>query len=579
MNPGLVGVLVFVGTAGAIYAGGQLVGTYFAPQNDVEVAATEQPLGLVPSVPDSAEADTDVAAEPETAESSETMVAAAPDASAPVDEPAATEEPPVEAPVLDIVRVEPTGETVIAGNAGQGTRIGLLYNDRLIADTEADVAGDFVLVPDAPIPAGEGTMEVVVLDEAGEVVAPSEEQVAVVLPEDGSSDGFLVSVLRPEEPVEIIEREAPAEEPTTEVEVAVQEETPAASETEVAALSEPAETVAEEAVTATEAPAVEVSVDDASPIVVIDAIELEGLDIWIAGAAEPGTVIRLYQDNALLGETLAGDEGRYLYEGSLSAATGTVTIRADALERGTANVVARAEVPFDMPGVEVAAATEAPTSDEASTESAPAEVAEQEAPAAETPAAEAPAVETQVTETAVEEAPAADPQPVEVAEAEVASEEQAAPAESAAEPASTPDAPAAAQPVEQAATDQPAETTTTEPAPAPVTTEQASAEPQQSSQQQATPQRISVLDTGRVIIRRGDNLWRLSRRVYGQGVRFTSIYDANRDQIRDPALIFPGQVFELPTPQPDWGEVPGFEALEPDQLPPAADATSETTSG
>ncbi|MGD1888261.1 MAG: LysM peptidoglycan-binding domain-containing protein, partial [Cohaesibacteraceae bacterium] len=106
-----------------------------------------------------------------------------------------------------------------------------------------------------------------------------------------------------------------------------------------------------------------------------------------------------------------------------------------------------------------------------------------------------------------------------------------------------------------------------------------SAEPQPSSQQQASPQRISVLDTGRVIIRRGDNLWRLSRRVYGQGVRFTSIYDANRDQIRDPALIFPGQVFELPTPLPDWGEVPGFEALEPDQLPPAADATSETTSG
>ncbi|MGD1886204.1 MAG: hypothetical protein ACFB01_03600, partial [Cohaesibacteraceae bacterium] len=464
MNPGLVGVLVFVGTAGAIYAGGQLVGTYFAPQNDVEVAATEQPLGLVPSVPDSAEADTDVAAEPETAESSETMVAAAPDASAPVNEPAATEEPPVEAPVLDIVRVEPTGETVIAGNAGQGTRIGLLYNDRLIADTEADVAGDFVLVPDAPIPAGEGTMEVVVLDEAGEVVAPSEEQVAVVLPEDGSSDGFLVSVLRPEEPVEIIEREAPAEEPTTEVEVAVQEETPAASETEVAAVSEPAETVAEEAVTATEAPAVEVSVDDASPIVVIDAIELEGLDIWIAGAAEPGTVIRLYQDNALLGETLAGDEGRYLYEGSLSAATGTVTIRADALEPGTANVVARAEVPFDMPGVEVAAATEAPATEETPTETAPAEVAE--APAAEAPAVATPAVETQVTETAVEEAPAADPQPVEVAEAEVASEEQVAPAVSAAAPASTPDAPAAALPVEQAATDQPAESTTTEPAPA-----------------------------------------------------------------------------------------------------------------
>jgi nucleoid-associated protein YgaU len=70
-----------------------------------------------------------------------------------------------------------------------------------------------------------------------------------------------------------------------------------------------------------------------------------------------------------------------------------------------------------------------------------------------------------------------------------------------------------------------------------------------------------------VIIRRGDNLWRLSRRVFGRGIRYTSIYDANRDQIRNPALIFPGQVFDLPTPQEEWGEVPGVEALEPDQIP------------
>jgi nucleoid-associated protein YgaU len=31
-------------------------------------------------------------------------------------------------------------------------------------------------------------------------------------------------------------------------------------------------------------------------------------------------------------------------------------------------------------------------------------------------------------------------------------------------------------------------------------------------------------------------------------VRFTLIYEANRAQIRDPNLIFPGQVFSLPTP-------------------------------
>lgn len=45
---------------------------------------------------------------------------------------------------------------------------------------------------------------------------------------------------------------------------------------------------------------------------------------------------------------------------------------------------------------------------------------------------------------------------------------------------------------------------------------------------------------------RGDSLWRISRRVYGHGVRYTVIYGANDAQIRNPNLIYPGQVFVLP---------------------------------
>ncbi len=52
--------------------------------------------------------------------------------------------------------------------------------------------------------------------------------------------------------------------------------------------------------------------------------------------------------------------------------------------------------------------------------------------------------------------------------------------------------------------------------------------------------------SGNAIIRRGDNLWTIARRVYGSGLRYTAIYDANQSQIRDPALIYPGQVFDLP---------------------------------
>jgi nucleoid-associated protein YgaU len=51
---------------------------------------------------------------------------------------------------------------------------------------------------------------------------------------------------------------------------------------------------------------------------------------------------------------------------------------------------------------------------------------------------------------------------------------------------------------------------------------------------------------GRLIVQPGANLWRIARRVYGRGTRYTVIYQANREQIRDPDLIYPGQLFSVP---------------------------------
>ncbi len=49
-----------------------------------------------------------------------------------------------------------------------------------------------------------------------------------------------------------------------------------------------------------------------------------------------------------------------------------------------------------------------------------------------------------------------------------------------------------------------------------------------------------------VIIRKGDSLWRVARRNYGRGIRYTTIFEANRDQIKNPQLIYPGQVLTVP---------------------------------
>lgn len=51
---------------------------------------------------------------------------------------------------------------------------------------------------------------------------------------------------------------------------------------------------------------------------------------------------------------------------------------------------------------------------------------------------------------------------------------------------------------------------------------------------------------GAIVVEPGNSLWRLARRTYGEGMRYTLIFEANREQIKDPDLIYPGQVFDLP---------------------------------
>ncbi|MEM8589515.1 MAG: LysM peptidoglycan-binding domain-containing protein [Pseudomonadota bacterium] len=65
---------------------------------------------------------------------------------------------------------------------------------------------------------------------------------------------------------------------------------------------------------------------------------------------------------------------------------------------------------------------------------------------------------------------------------------------------------------------------------------------------QRTAPLADIPDNRQIIVQPGNNLWRLARRIYGQGLQYTVIYQANRDQIRNPDLIYPGQVFELPSP-------------------------------
>jgi nucleoid-associated protein YgaU len=239
----------------------------------------------------------------------------------------------------------------------------------------------------------------------------------------------------------------------------------------------------------------------AEPKIVVEAVEIDGNKIFVAGLADAGRKVRAYANDILLGDAVTSRDGHFLVEATRDIPVGSYTIHVDGLDADGVKVVARAAVPFERePGQAVAAV-------------APAETKPAEAKPAAPAAAEAPA------------APAA---PATVA---------AAPAELAGAPA----APAPAAPAAPA----------TE-APAVV----AAATPDVP---ESVAPKLEHAD-GAVIIRRNDTLWRISRRVYGHGVRYSTIYLANQDQISDPDRIWPGQVFKVPEKSKE-GEAADLKAM------------------
>src|SRR5690606_9347494 len=198
------------------------------------------------------------------------------------------------------------------------------------------------------------------------------------------------------------------------------------------------------------------SVQRASTSPFIEAVEIDGREVFVAGQAEAGKRVRVYANEVLLGQATVDTNGRFLIETERDLPVGDYIVRADVLGKDGVTVAARAAVPFARPaGESMTSVAPAPT---------------------------------------------------------------AAPASGGAAVQST-----AAQDTEMGA--------------------------------------ALERSDGAVIIRKGDTLWHISRRVYGRGIRYTTIYQANKDQIRNPNRIYPGQTFALPGQSED-GETADLEAIK-----------------
>lgn len=365
-------------------------------------------------------------------------------------------------PTFDIVRVESNGSIVVAGNAAPNAKVEILNSSTVLGSTVAGPDGAFAIILDDPLKPGDYT--ITLRSTAGNVVTASAQTAVVSIPRN-STGQVLAMVEEPGKPSELLTVPAPE---------AKSDAALPATGTELPAAAAPAAIEAAPAPVAPATPAAPAA-PAAEPKIVVEAVEIDGNKIFIAGVTDPGRKVRAYANDILLGDAKTSPDRHFLVEATRDIPVGTYTIHVDALDADGVRVVARAAVPFERePGEAVAAV-------------APAE-----------------------------------PKPAEIKPAE-----PNAPATKAA-----PATPATA-----------AETPATTPTPA-TEAEMAATTPSGETPETVAP-RLEHAD-GAVIIRRHDTLWRISRRVYGQGMRYSTIYLANQDQISNPNRIWPGQVFKVP---------------------------------
>ena len=409
-----------LGSAGqvALLAGGvaALAGLLWYAQRPAPETAPPAPLAAPVETP------------PAAPEAAAPAAPTTPEAAAPTSEPApselATSEPVlISPPSFDTVRITPEGEALVAGRAVAGGTVSLRVDGTEATQVTVNGQGDFVAMFSLPPSDAPRTLTLALIQPEGPLLSPD----SVVL-----------------EPM-----------------------SPTAPDVATSAVPQPA-AEAPTAILLSEAGAKVLQGPAAAPEggVTIAAITYtpDGA-VQLSGLGSAGAVVRLYLDNAAVGEAPVGETGAWSAV-LRTVAPGLYTLRADQID-AAGTVGARFETPFQRETLEALAAVMKPRA--ASGTPVPRSAAE--------PAPEAVVEAPPVTPAApVAEAPAAE-----------------VPAE----------APAAGAPVEPAQ---------------PVT----------------------------VTVQPGFTLWRIARETFGDGVMYVKVFDANKGQIRDPDLIYPGQVFVIP---------------------------------
>lgn len=208
-------------------------------------------------------------------------------------------------PTFDIVRVNPQGDTVIAGRAQPNSEITVLQGDKVIGKARADKRGEWVLVPQTPIAPGTHTLTIVSRRADGTEVS-SDQSVVVVVPERGKDV---------------------AGSPTT-------------GKTGSLALAIPKDAARAPVVLQTPS-----GIGDAK--LSLDAIDYgqAGRNLSLSGRAPPGAEVRVYLDNKFIGRATADEKGVWRLDPGIDIAAGIYKMRVDRVD-SAGKVTARVELPF-----------------------------------------------------------------------------------------------------------------------------------------------------------------------------------------------------------------------------------------
>ena len=68
----------------------------------------------------------------------------------------------------------------------------------------------------------------------------------------------------------------------------------------------------------------------------------------------------------------------------------------------------------------------------------------------------------------------------------------------------------------------------------------------QSGSSSTAPSPSSTATVRTYVVKKGDNLSKIAREIFGDADKWRKIFEANRDQIEDPDLIYPGQTLKIP---------------------------------